>query len=51
MKGNCFGSISFDNVPVAVSDIMSAFITVDVAALPQNRFHLADGISAVLPAC
>ncbi len=43
MKGNCFGAISFDNVPVAAGDIMSAFISVDSAAAPGNRFVLAKG--------
>jgi hypothetical protein len=43
MKGNCFGAISFDNVPVAASDIMSAFISVDAAAPPSSRFVLAKG--------
>jgi hypothetical protein len=43
MKGNCFGAISFDNVAVAASDIMSAFISVDAAAPPSNRFVLAKG--------
>ena len=43
MKGNCFGAISFDNVPVAACDVMSAFISVDTAAAPSNRFVLAKG--------
>lgn len=43
MKGNCFGAISFDHVPVAASDVMSAFVSVDAAAPPSNRFLLAKG--------
>ncbi len=47
MKGNCFGAISFDNVPVAASDVMSAFISVDAAASPSNRFLLAKGVTTL----
>jgi hypothetical protein len=43
MKGNCFGAISFDKVPVAAADVMSAFVSVDAAAPPSSRFILAKG--------
>lgn len=43
MKGNNFGAISFDNVPVAADDVMSAFVSVDAAAPPSCRFVLAKG--------
>ena len=46
MKGNNFGAISFDNVPVAADDVMSAFVSVDAAAPPSSRFVLAKGAAA-----
>ena len=49
MKGNCFGAISFDKVPVAAADVMSAFVSVDAAASPSSRFILAKGALSKSP--